>query len=89
MSREISVCGYQEACKESKCIRQCGAVPFRAHLNYYILYFRHWLQLLGALLIVAVSVGGCVYAGAYSTLNSTAKIVIISSVTIVDVVFFK
>ena len=50
---------------------------------------RHWLQLLGGLLIITVSVCGCVYTGLYSSLNPTTKIVIISSVTIIDVVFFK
>ena len=50
---------------------------------------RHWFQLAGALLIIGVSVGGCVYTGLYSSLNSTTKIAIISSVSIVDVVFFK
>ena len=54
-----------------------------------IIFYRHWVQLLCGLLIIAVSVGGCVYTGSYSSLNSTTKIVIISSVTIIDVVFFK
>ena len=50
---------------------------------------RHWLQLLGGLLIIVVSVGGCVYTGSYSSLPPTTKIAIISTVTIIDVVFFK
>lgn len=50
---------------------------------------RHWAQLVGALLVLLLSVVGCVYVGVWSHLNTNPKIGIISCVVIVNIVLFK